>query len=433
MNLIVKKTTGLFGAATAPSSKSQTIRGLLFALLAQGQSTLSNVLDSDDTQDAIRVCEALGATVTRRGAEILVESPGLPLPARCATMNSGNSGITTHFVTPLIGLRRNAAEPMILDCGEQMRARSSSALANALNNLGMDVRPLSNTRTYPLSISGRLRGGVTAVDGFSSQYLSALLIALPCAEQDSEVTVTDLHERPYADITLHWLQEQHIRFQHRVSANQDIFTIPGGQRYLPFQKILTGDFSSASYLIAAAALFGDSVELRGLDMHDQQGDKKLVEILCAMGADITVEPARLIIRGGKPLTGMRIDANDIPDLLPTLAVIGTQAAGATTLYNVKQARNKETDRIHSMTEGLTRLGARVEEHADGMTVYPSTLTGAAVRGFSDHRTVMALAIAGLGANGVTAIDEAESIHKTFPTFIETMRSLGAAMEIRHGA
>jgi 3-phosphoshikimate 1-carboxyvinyltransferase len=426
MNLMVRKTRALSGSATPPSSKSQNIRGLFFALLAQGRSTLRNALDAEDIRDAMQVCRSLGATITQHGADIIVDSPGLPLIATTTSpIFSGNSGVTTHFTLPLLGYRNNVSAPVLFDCGAQMRARGIQPLADALQNLGLSIQYQETAGFCPLSVSGRLQGGKTSVDGISSQYLSALLIALPCAAQDSEITVVDLHERPYVEMTFNWLQEQKIYYQHRRVDHQDIINISGNQRYQPFCKALTGDFSSAACLIAAGALLPGTIELQGMDMNDPQGDRRLIEILRTMGADITVDSSRLIIRGGRPLTGLCIDANDIPDLLPALAVIGTQASGKTVITHVRQARLKETDRIHSMTQGLKRLGARVEAQEDGMTIYPSRLTGCAVQGFADHRTVMALAVAGSLADGVTLIDDAEAVRKTFPQFIGIMQSLGA--------
>jgi 3-phosphoshikimate 1-carboxyvinyltransferase len=253
-------------------------------------------------------------------------------------------------------------------------------------------------------------------------------MALPLVSQDSEITVEDLHERPYMEMTLHWLDQQNIAYTHQRIQNRDIYKISGRQTYKPFDTNISGDFSSASYLIAAAALLEGSVELQGLEMNDPQGDKRLVTLLQEMGADIRVEPTRLLIRGGKPLKGIKIDANDIPDLLPTLAVIGTQAEGKTEICHVAQARIKETDRIHSMTEGLRRLGANIEEYPDGMVVYQGKLQGGRVKGYGDHRTVMALGVAGLLSTDKTIVEDCEAINKTFPNFIEIMQSLGARME-----
>lgn len=425
MELVVHHTPIFTGMATPPSSKSQSIRALILALLARGESSLLNVLDSDDTRDAIRVCEQLGMQC--RGSQVY--SSGLPLQPQSTTLNTGNSGITTRLIMPLLGLRQDPHTPLILDCGEQMRARPIRSLVSALTLLGMTVDYLRLQGQFPVAISGHLMGGNAEVDGITSQYISALLIALPCAPQDSVITVKNLHERPYMEMTLDWLRQQGIQSSHQSSETHDIFYIQGKQRYQPFQTTIEGDFSSASYLIAAGAFTPGDLELQGLDIHSQQGDKRLVTLLQRMGAAISSKDNGLNIQGGRQLTGIKIDANDIPDLLPTLAVLGTIATGQTEIRNVKQARLKETDRIHSMTEGLRRLGARVDEFDDGMIVYQSNLKGTDVKGYGDHRTVMALALAGMIAAGETRIDEAESVHKTFPEFVTLMQSLGAQMNI----
>ena len=433
MNIFVQKTSVLNGKIVAPSSKSQSIRGMMLALLATGESTLINPLDSDDMQHAIAVCRQLGATVLVAEDRLMIRSQGLALQTDTLNLNSGNSGITTRFIMPILGLRQNTDRPIILDCGEQMRARPIQSLVNALRRLGLSIQYLGQEGQLPVRISAQLQGGVAEVDGITSQYLSALLIALPCAPMDSTITVNNLHERPYMEMTLQWLNEQNIQYHHHRTSECDIYHIKGHQTYQAFQQTIAGDFSSASYLIAAAAMTPGCVELSGLDMQDAQGDKRLIPILQAMGADIELTATGLIIQGGRPLTGLHIDANDIPDLLPTLAVIGTYAQGKTNITNVRQARIKETDRIHSMTTGLTRLGAKIEEYSDGMTVHQSQLHGSFVQGYDDHRTVMALAVAGMLATGTTRIDDGEAIHKTFPSFISLMRSLGAKMEMSHDA
>ncbi|MDF3055562.1 MAG: 3-phosphoshikimate 1-carboxyvinyltransferase, partial [Gammaproteobacteria bacterium] len=159
--------------------------------------------------------------------------------------------------------------------------------------------------------------------------------------------------------------------------------------------------------------------------NEPQSDKALIPLLQEMGASINVEGDRLIIRGGKTLKGIDIDANDFPDLIPALCVIATQAVGKTHIYNVAQARIKETDRIHSMSAGLSKMGAKIETTHDGMTLWHSTLHGSHVEGFGDHRTVMALCVAGLLASGKTVVSDAEVVNKTFPLFIEEMKLLGA--------
>lgn len=430
MNLIVKKSTVLSGNITPPSSKSQSIRGLILALLAKGKSTLTNILYSDDIQDAINICQLLGARIEASDNALSIISSGLPIINAPERIYSGNSGITTRFIMPILGLRQNPRCPIILDCGDQMRTRPIQSLVTALNNLGLTIMYINKPGFLPVSISGNLRGGNTEVSGITSQFLSALLISLSCAPASSEISVKDLHERPYVEMTLDCLRQHNIVFKHNRVENMDIYYIKGGQRYKQFRSSIVGDFSSASYLIAAAVLNKSNVELEGLNMSDTQGDKRLITILQKMGADIRVESSRLIIQGGRKLQGIKIDANDIPDLLPTLAVIATYAEGKTEITNVAQARLKETDRIHSMAEGLMRLGAKVDEYKNGLTVYQSRMQGTRVKGYGDHRTVMSLSIAGMIADGITTIDSAEAINKTFPKFVETMRFLGANMELK---
>jgi 3-phosphoshikimate 1-carboxyvinyltransferase len=456
MILHIKPATSLNGHATTPGSKSHTVRALLIASLAEGASYLYNVLDAEDSRAAFEVFKDLGADITYKingsgGLDVIVHGLGVPLTVPATELYSSNSGITTTFTIPLIGLRKNADIQLTLSCGEQMRKRPLAGIISAVKSLGMEVVSFDHNNHCPLGLSGELTGGYCTVDGTNSQYLSALLLSLPCAQKDSLIRVKNLQERPYVDMTLSWLDEQHIRYGHfkKEEGGQtvDTFKIFGNQSYTPFTKIIPGDFTAASYLIAAAVLLNSEVTLHGLNMEDSQGDKRLIPILQQMGANIEIEKTArenvIRIFGGKYLQGAEIDCGDIPDLVPTLAVIGTQARGKTTLLNGAGARLKETDRLKSMAAGLTKMGAKIEETESSLIIYQSKLHAAKLRGCNDHRTVMALAVAGLVAstpgsgegsgNDETTIDTAESINKTFSNFTGMMNSLGAKMEIKDEA
>jgi 3-phosphoshikimate 1-carboxyvinyltransferase len=429
MNLIVHQTNLLTGHIVSPSSKSHSIRGMLLAILANGQSILRHCLHSDDTESALQVCRSLSANCSQSDNEFTITSNGIPFNTNAPQLQTGNSGITTHFILPMLGLRENTRQPIVVDCADQMRDRPIGSLVKALRQLGLAIDYVNQEDKLPVTITGELIGGKTEVNGFTSQYLSALLLSLPCAKQDSEIRVRDLSERPYVEMTLDWLREQSIIFDHQRERNVDIFRIRGNQRYLPFDKLIPGDFSSASYLIAAGALIPGEIKIGGLNMQDSQGDKELIMLLKKMGADIQISDNSICISGGSELHGIAIDAGDIPDLLPTLAVLGTYAVGKTEIRHVSHARIKETDRIQSMMHGLRLLGANVEEYADGLTVYQSNLQGAEVCGYDDHRTVMALSLAGMLADGKTTISDAEAINKTYPTYVKSMQSLGANMQV----
>ncbi len=428
MKFVINKTNEIHGVVTPPSSKSQTIRALFLATLARGTSILKNVLICDDTNIAKKVSESLGAKIERQeNGDLKVVGSGLPLKVNEKEINTGNSGITTRFVMPILGLRNNNQEKIILDCSEQMKKRPLKSLTQALSISGLNIVGIEKEHTCPLQISGGLKGSEIKIDGLTSQYLSALLLSLPCAKGSSKIIVENLHERPYIEMTLSWLDLQNIEYKHFQVDDCDIFHIEGGQEYQSFEKNIPIDFSSASYLIAAAVLIPGEVKIKNVDMNEPQGDKRLISILIEMGANITIINNELLIRGGLPLQGITIDANDIPDMLPTLAVIATQAEGQTKIINCVQARIKETDRIHSMSAGLGAMGAYVVEKEDGLKIRKSELTGAVVEGYDDHRTVMALSLAGMLAKGETVISDAEAINKTFPNYVEVMKELGADM------
>ncbi|MDO8620272.1 MAG: hypothetical protein Q7R64_02905, partial [bacterium] len=318
MKIIAHTTTEIKGEVTPPSSKSQTIRGLIFATLAKGTSALKNPLHSQDTADAIRACRALGAEIFVKADRIVIESEGVPLQSN-TTLNTGNSGVTTHFLMPVTGLRGSKGGPITFDCGEQMKQRPVESLVTALQRLGLKLHTQSQhprkslkgdlkgqggkgKQAFPLQISGELFGGKATVSGASSQYLSALLISLPCAQNDSVITVNDLQERPYVEMTEQWLKEQGIVYSHqredlgfkikdvsktntttsasprltgavhfshpedetlkvlrsstsslltssteeemKNQATRDVYTIKGGHVYKPFIKTIPADFSS---------------------------------------------------------------------------------------------------------------------------------------------------------------------------------------------
>ncbi|MBI4250238.1 3-phosphoshikimate 1-carboxyvinyltransferase [Candidatus Uhrbacteria bacterium] len=435
MDLIVKNTTRLKGSVTPPGSKSHTIRALLLATLAHGASTIENALDSDDTRACMRVCRSIGSAISVRkdkqgGLSLTVRGKGLPLRLHADVIDTGESGITTRFVLPLLGLANSKLSKRIaIACDPQMRQRPILPFITALNNVGMDIRPRSKRSVWPLDVTGTLEGGATIVDGTTSQYISALLLSLPLAQNDSHITIQNLNERPYVEMTTRWLDMLGIRYEWKKRGGKDHFIIKGGQHYRPFHGKIPADFSSASYFLAAGTILPGQISMRNLDFSDAQGDKELVALLAKMGAYIRKRGPVLSMRGAHELRGARIDCNAIPDLVPTLAVIGTQARGATDLYNVAHARLKETDRLSAMAQELRRLGAHIREKKDGLTITKSKLRGAPVNGHGDHRTIMALAIAGLCAQGTTRIKGAEGIAKTFPRFPKLLRDIGGNIYI----
>jgi 3-phosphoshikimate 1-carboxyvinyltransferase len=309
----------------------------------------------------------------------------------------------------------------VLTGDAQIVRRPVQSLIDALNQLGGSVSSTRNNGLPPVIVRGRLKGGKARLRGTSSQYVSSLLISCPLIEKDSEIEVFDVAETPYIEMTKVWLNRQAIRYE----ASDDFthFEFLGGQSYRGQEVAVPADFSSATFFLVAGAIGHSDITLLGLDMNDVQGDKQVVTYLKEMGANISFEKGGIRVRGGA-LRGIELDMGNTPDALPAMAVLSCFASGKTILRNVAHARLKETDRISVMAKELTRLGARVEELPDGLIIHESNLKGCPVKGYGDHRVVMALTVAGMAIPGRTTVDTAEAVSVTFPNFIERVKNLG---------
>lgn len=420
MEIVVNPST-LQGNITIPGSKSHTIRALVIAALAEGTSQIHAPLISQDTLSCREACIALGATFEDKGThwEITGTAGEPTLPRNI--IDVGNSGTTMNFLTGTAALINGYT---ILTGDHQIRRRPSQPLLDALAMLGVEAHSAPQTGNPPLVIRGPLRGGYTEVKSKISQYLSSLLVNCPLAAGDTDIKAIDLGEKPYVQMTLSWLDRQGIVYQ---EVGPDHYHLKGRQRYRAFNEAVPADFSSATFFICAAAIPGCDITLKGLDFSDTQGDKAVVHLLQHMGADIRETADGLHIKG-RQLSGAKLDLNDIPDALPALAVVGCLASGATTLYNVAHARLKETDRISTMKAELGKMGADINELPDGLLIRHSKLRGATVDSHHDHRIAMALAIAGLMAQGETTITGADAVGVTFPQFPDLLTQLGATIQ-----
>ncbi len=408
----------LGGRLRVPASKSHTIRALIIATLADGESFVRAPLDSDDTRSCLACCRALGAQITEQAEGWRVRGTGGRLQVPENVVDVGNSGTTLYIAMAAAALTGGFT---VFTGDEQIRRRPARNLLGALRDLGATAFDTRGNGCAPLVVGGPLRGGRTAIACPTSQYLSALLLAAPLAEGTSEIEVTELNEQPYVEITLDWLDRQRIRYERR---GLMWFRVPGGQAYHAFDRAVPGDFSSATFFFCAAAVTGSAVTVDGLDPNDPQGDKDVLRLLEQMGCRVTWADTSVTVEGTK-LRGVDADLNPMPDALPALAVTACFAEGVTRLGNVPQARLKETDRIAVMARELARMGATVKEEPDGLVIQGSRLEGTAVNGYADHRVVMALAIAGLRARGSTTVSTAEAAAVTFPGFFELLESLRA--------
>ncbi|OPZ35163.1 MAG: 3-phosphoshikimate 1-carboxyvinyltransferase [Spirochaetes bacterium ADurb.BinA120] len=416
------KTSRPEGEVAIPGSKSHTIRALVCGLLAGGESAIEAPLDSADTRSCLAMVQSFGAGVREESGRWIVSGRGGRPVVPDDVVDVGNSGTSLYMGLGVAAL----AEGISVFTGDgQIRSRPAGPLLASLRDLGCMAESTRGNDIPPLVIRGRMKGGRTSVEAHTSQYLSSLLLAAPCADGETRIEVPLLNEAPYVAMTLSWMDRLGIEYK---NDGMKRFVIPGGQSYRPFTGSIPADFSSAAFFIVAAAVTGSRITLKGLDLADTQGDRAVVDIVESMGARVERGERAITIEGGT-LKGGTFDLNAIPDALPALAVAGCLARGETRLVNVPQARLKETDRIAVMRSELSKMGADIEEKPDGLVIRGGGLKGALLHGHGDHRVVMALSVAGMAAGGETTIDTAESAAVTFPAFGELMSSLGADIEL----
>ncbi|HWQ20018.1 MAG TPA: 3-phosphoshikimate 1-carboxyvinyltransferase [Methanotrichaceae archaeon] len=408
------------GEVSAPPSKSYTHRAILITALGPG-GMVRRPLISADTRATIAASQAFGAKVDIDG-DIQIEGVSGRPNTPDDVINVLNSGTTLRFSSAVAALTDGA----VLTGDSSIRSRPNGPLLSALNDLGARAFSIKGNKKAPLVIQGKMKGGVANLDGsVSSQFLSALLIACPLAEGHTVIKIQgELKSRPYAEITLDMLREAGAVIED--SAQE--FSMDGGQSYNLQSFTIPGDFSSASYPLAAAAITGSRVSVNGI-LPSRQGDSAIIDILRRMGAEISWNKEEGVLRiEGKELHGIDIDASMTPDLVPTIAVLGAVARGRTVVRNAEHVRHKETDRLHAMAVELSKMGADIKERPDGLEISGGKLHGAEVHGYDDHRIVMALAIAGLVAGG-TRIDTAESVDVSYPGFFEKMAGIGASITL----
>jgi len=362
MDVIVMRSE-VNGEVSPPPSKSYTHRVLIASALS-GSSLIHNPLISDDTLSTLRSCIGMGARFRRVGD--LVEVRG------CECIRGGyfycaNSGTTLRL---LMGVLSLSPSKSVLDGDESLRERPNLELSVALSKLGAYVKGFDREYRAPVIVRGKVKGGDVEIVGRSSQFVSSLLMALPLARFDSTISVKGLKSRPYVDITLHVLRESGIS----VERESNVFYIEGEQSYNLRSFSIPADFTSASYMIAAGVLAG-KVEVKGVH-ESEQGDRRIVDIVREMGGNVRWDRERGVIRAEmSELEGIEVDACDIPDLVPTIAVLASVAKGTTVIYNAEHLRIKEIDRIDGIVRNLRALGVDAEPKKDGVVLVPFVGTG----------------------------------------------------------
>lgn len=417
--------SSLKGVLSVPPSKSQTMRALLFAAMAQGVSTIREPLLSPDIEAMIKALRFLGAEICRKdSATLFVQGvAGRPF-SREGVIDCSNSGQVLRFVGALCSL--TGVRTVLTGDSSLCTRRPVQPLLNALRELGAFANSTQGNGHAPIEIKGPLSSGECFLEGQDSQPVSALLMLAPFLEGTTQIFVEDPGELPWIDLTLSWLDRLGIPYENRGYTH---YTVEGGQKFSGFDYTVPGDFSSAAFPLSAALVTDSQLRIENIDLQDSQGDKKILRILSDMGARIEVFPNAIEVAKGSCLQGRDIDCNEIIDALPILAVIACFSKGTTRLFNAKIARKKECDRIFATARELKNLGACIIEHEDGLSIHQAPLVGARVETYRDHRMVMALTVAGMAAQGKTYVTGAEAADKSYPCFFEEMQRLGGEIGI----
>ncbi|RZL87974.1 MAG: bifunctional 3-phosphoshikimate 1-carboxyvinyltransferase/cytidylate kinase [Variovorax sp.] len=426
------------GTVRLPGSKSISNRVLLLAALASGKTTVHDLLDSDDTRVMLDALAALGCPVQRVGGALTIEGLGGKARTTSASLFLGNAGTAMRPLTAALALLGGEFD---LSGVARMHERPIGDLVDALVQLGCRIDYLGNPgypplRIHPIALEDlQLEAPIRVRGDVSSQFLTALLLALPLAARRDIVieVVGELISKPYIEITLNLLARFGITVRRE---GWQRFTIPAGSQYRsPGEIHVEADASSASYFIALGAIAaGTGIRIEGVGADSIQGDIRFVEAARQMGARVESGPNWLAVtRGTWPLKAIDVDANHIPDAAMTLAVMALYADGPTTLRNIASWRVKETDRIDAMANELRKLGATVEDGPDFIRVHPLAAAdwrAAGIRTYDDHRVAMCFSLAAFNpARLPVRILEPHCVAKTFPDYFETLFSVVEAADV----
>jgi 3-phosphoshikimate 1-carboxyvinyltransferase len=423
-DVTVRKAEKLKGEVCAPPSKAYTQRMLIAAALSHGTSRISGPLFSEDTEATLRAVKALGAKVEVEEDCWAVEG-AQPLKNSQTLIDCGESGATLRFMIPVAAL---APEPSVFVMGKSLERRPIEPLLQSLKQLGVEAfaRHLGDQASIYVSGGGISGGKTTMLGDISSQFISGLMFACPMAKVDTEITLTTpLESKGYVQMTKAVLAKHGIKVL--ISEKFNRLYILANQTYEPRDHHVPGDFSSAAFLLAAAAITRSEVSVKNLDYETVQGDKAVLSVLKRMGVDGKVCPDHVEVEGkGGLLEAVDVDARNIPDLVPVCAVLACYAKGTSKIHDAHRLRYKESDRLSSLYLELKKMGAQIAMDESSLTVKgPCTLHGATIDPHNDHRIAMACAVAALGASGETRIQDAECVRKSYPKFFHDLRALGA--------
>lgn len=405
--------SALKGNIKAPSSKSMTQRAIAAALLADGESIIHNPSYCDDSLAAMSIAVGLGARVEPQVNEMKIVGSAILKESK---LNCGESGLAIRMFSPIVALY--PAEITLVGANS-LKKRPMSMVEEALKQLGVKCK--SSSGFLPLTIEGPITGGKCTIDGsVSSQLLTGLLMALPLASNDSEISVNNLKSKPYIDMTIQLLDFFGIKIE---NSNYNLFRIKGNQKYVPQEYTVEGDWSGGAFLLVAGAINGNLI-VNGLRSDSRQSDMAILKALKLAGANMTSGEDHIEI-SKSDLKAFDFDATECPDLFPPLVALASYCSGITTIKGVTRLAHKESNRGETLKEEFGKLNIKIEINGDLMSVTGGQPQAARVESHDDHRIAMAVAVAALRATGRVSIRDSQCVAKSYPDFFDNLRHLGA--------
>ena len=416
MRVIIKKSE-VDGRTTVPPSKSYSHRALICSALANGESTIISPLISDDIEATADVLEKLGISVTRGSKSWKIQ--GGTLQKFDGDLYCRESGTTLRLMTAFCTLVNGKSR---LTTGQTLSNRPVGPLVDGLNQLGANC--ISNEGFPPVSIMGNnsLKGGIAKIPGnITSQFVSAILLVAPLTDEGVTLRLTTpLESKPYVLMTID--AQHHFNVESIASPSMKEFFIRK-QEYKPKTYKVEGDWSSASYILAAAALTG-RVEVIGLNTFSSQADMKIIDVLRMMGAKISSTQESIIVERAR-LNGIEVNVSDQPDLFPVISILCATANGRSIIHGTRRLRFKESDRLAATEEGLRRMGVKTQKRDHSFLIEGTYTRGSVIDPRMDHRIAMAFGVLGLASDGETTILNAECVSKSYPEFWHTLENLGS--------
>ncbi len=409
----IKQADKLDASVTVPGSKSYTQRALVIASLAGGKSFIRNALLSEDTNYLIDALRSLGAGILTSKDDIIITGVDGRTENQGQTIYLGNNGTALRFLTTLVSLGSGC---VTLDGSARLRERPLKPLLEALEGLGVVSRCSGDYGYPPVVVQGGGLGGGSVIftDSESSQYISSILISAPYAKNDIEIELRGTTvSMPYIDMTIDTMRHFGVEVEKEGS---DKLRVASGQRYTGGKYLVEGDVSSASYFFVAAALTGETVKVVNINPETRQGDIAFLRIIESLGCRVSSGENCVEVTG----TGLRkgdyeIDMSDMPDMVPSLAILAAFRNGLTVIKNVSHLRLKESNRLEALVNELNRIGVEARESADGIIIRGGSPRGAEIETYNDHRIAMSFAVAGLLVPGIRIRDK-QCVEKSFPTF-----------------